>query len=848
MTPEEILEGLNTTLSPAVTGLTASVANAITALNEIKIRMEFQTGKVGELFDLVPADVTFPDGYILPNFAKVREDLTVALTAFTSIEYLHADAQAVDSAKLEGKTLEQVITNIKAQITGLAPAALDTFEELAARLENDADTVGQLLSQLADIGESLMTLTTALDGKAPASHTHSDYAATGHTHDDRYHTKIEMQALLDEKADVGAVSAGGVSQILKPTILTPTNGATNFTGAITASYATTDAFVGAQDFVHWQLSDSSSFATIVDSYEGVGNLTSWTPSAPANTSVYVRVMQGSDNHRSEWSSSINYTTPNIYIQAPTLSVTGTSSDVPETPTLTAGTFSVSGGSDTYTSTDFEVRKTSDNSLVWSTTHTGLSTSIPSGSLQVSTSYKFRARHNGTTYGSSAWTDVVATTKSAFVTYSNQGELGFSVAPTTEAFAVLSLAEMTGTTTVGHDNYGNYIHTNGSIVCWMPRMWYRIGHTSSPRYATYGANAIDMVPASAYANEAAANADGYVLHRAFIDGGSTKSGFFIDKYINSKSGSAAVSVKNGAPISLTTSTSFTNSNGMISGCTGILADAVYLARARGAWWNVTSVFMRGWLALCSLAQAQAADNTTDCAWYDATGVKNFPKGCNSGSLTDTNDNSVTFTSAGDSGASAKPKAGSGSPFAKTTHNGANNGVADVNGSMFQVDLGLTSPGTNATDAVNITSDLIYVLKQSAYLKDLTGGFGGSTDAWGTSANLVDRYDAITSPIAIGSSIGVVHWGNGTNAVLSNATSGAARDLCGFFFKDSNSVQSSGGSNLFGNDYFYKYNIANMFVLSCGNWDYTSAAGLFCRYLTDARSDDAGSVGFRSSAYV
>lgn len=603
------------------------------------------------------------------------------------------------------------------------------------------------------------------------------------------------------------------------------------------------------DTAYWQLwvDPSGTGFDFVHTYNPATNTNAPLNSTWLNTTTFeIFVCRDATLGDNVWEGSEGTIISTAYIAAPTVTVTGEPSSVPLTPTITGTAYSIVGSSETHTDTDIEVYQGA--TLVHSANVTTSLTSytMPSGILVAATSYTFKMRYNSTTL-TGAFGSKTATTSIA-PTASEQGELGFSVAPTTEAFAVLGLAEMTGTKTAGHDNYGNYQHTNGSIVCWMPRMWYRIGHASSPRYATYGANAIDIVPASAYANEAAANADGYVLHRAFIDGGSTKSGFFIDKYVNSKSGAAAVSVKNGVPISLTTSTSFTNSNGMISGCTGILADAVYLARARGAGWNVTSVFMRGWLALCSLAQAQAATNTTNCAWYDATGVNNFPKGCNNGSLADTNDSSVTFTSAGDSGASAKPKAGSGSNFAKTTHNGANNGVADVNGSLFQVDLGLTSPAANATDTVQITSDLIYVLKQSAYLKDLTGGFGGATDAWGTSGNLSDRYDAVTSPIAIGSSAGQAYWGNGTNAVLSNATSGVAKDFCGFFFKDSNSVQSSGGSNLFGNDYFYKYNRANMFVCSCGDWGHGSAAGVFSRDLSYYRSDGDGGVGFRSSAYV
>ncbi len=170
--------------------------------------------------------------------------------------------------------------------------------------------------------------------------------------------------------------------------------------------------------------------------------------------------------------------------------------------------------------------------------------------------------------------------------------------------------MTGTDDEIHDNYGNYQHTNGSVMVFVPKFYYRVANASAPQYATYGANSIEIAGIDQFSDTASANAAGYVLHRAFIDGGSEKSGFFIDKYLNSKSGDSAVSVKNQSPISLTTSTSY-NPSSTMTGCTGIMADAVVLGRARGSQYNQCSAFMLGALAILSLAHAQAATGTTAC---------------------------------------------------------------------------------------------------------------------------------------------------------------------------------------------------------------------------------------------
>ena len=61
----------------------------------------------------------------------------------------------------------------------------------------------------------------------------------------------------------------------------------------------------------------------------------------------------------------------------------------------------------------------------------------------------------------------------------QGKKGFSVEPCpgTVPYAVLGLSEMFGTKIAGHENCGNYIHFNGSIVCFMPRKWYRVGNST-----------------------------------------------------------------------------------------------------------------------------------------------------------------------------------------------------------------------------------------------------------------------------------------------------------------------------------------------------------------------------------
>ena len=600
------------------------------------------------------------------------------------------------------------------------------------------------------------------------------------------------------------ITADIASPLLQPIITSPANGTVDYIGIITSTYSTSESFVGVQDWVRWEASTDENFTTLIDSYEGSDNLINWTPAIGGLlylTTVYVRTKQGSDNYLSVWSEVISFTTPNTYITTPTLTVEGSPNNVTLTPLLSGSAFNVYNGVDTLISTDWQVLKASDSSVVWeSIGDTVNKTSIKTGDLVGSTSYIFKMRYKGATYGYSQWVQVTVTTK---ISIGIQGKKGFGVAQTDKPFAVLGLAEMTGTNDLTSDNYGNYIHTNGSIVCWCPKAYYRVGSSESPRFATYGANALDIVGAETFSTTAEANTAGYALHRAFINAGAEQSGFFIDKYMNSKDGTtASKSVFGGVPISLANTAGYTVSKGM-TGCSGILADAVVLSKARGTRWNTATAFMYGYLAMVSVAQAQSATSTDDVAWYDPTGVKNFPKGCNNNALSDVNDTSIVYDTAGDSVDANKPKTGATVGFAKTTHNGSANGVADLNGGMFEVTIGITNFGTSATASTAITDDTIYVLKQGVDVATLTGGWNTANDVWGDATNLATKYDLVTSPHPLGSSTGVVYCGNGSNAVLQNDLSGVNRDVCGFIPKNSSSTSGS-GVNLFGTDYLYKYN--------------------------------------------
>lgn len=425
----------------------------------------------------------------------------------------------------------------------------------------------------------------------------------------------------------------------------------------------------------------------------------------------------------------------------------------------------------------------------------------------------------------------------------QRGFGVGVCPEPSWLTELGLSEMEGTTDPSHDNYGNYQHTNGGVSVFVPKFYYRIGSVSSPNYVKYGLNAFDVCGIETFTTEAEANVAGWALHRAFIDDGKEKPGFFYDKYLASKDGTTSCkSVRNAHPISLHTSATYEPSSTM-TGCTGILADAVVLARARGYGWNAPSTFKPDALATITMAHAQASTSTDFCAWYDPTDTTNFPKGCNNNALGDFNDPSVTFQMA----VANKPLTGSASNLAKTTHNGQANGIADVNGAMSQVTIGLTQVGASATTATAITNGLCYVLKPTAKHADLTGGWSGATDAWGNAGALATRFDAINSFMPWGSTTGWVNFGNGSNQVFSGATSGTdyLRKCCGI--QMATSSMSAAGTPLFGNDGCYQYGVQNLVPLVAGRWAVSDLTGVFFRDWGLYRSAANTGCGIRAAAY-
>jgi 6-phosphogluconolactonase (cycloisomerase 2 family) len=218
-----------------------------------------------------------------------------------------------------------------------------------------------------------------------------------------------------------SAAAEDFAEIRTPSVTSPTEGQSDISPTPTIEgtpYAPVYS-VDARDFRQFQIDVAAGDFSdpVVDEQVDADNFTLTTPLA-TDTDFKVRIRDVSvTGAESEFSTVVAFKTADITVNQPTLTVEGAPNDVPETPELTTSAFDTTPtGEDTHAATDWEVRKTSDNSLVFSSlddTVNLLSITVPLGNLEEDTEYLFRARHIGTTFGAGPFAEVTATTVAAF---------------------------------------------------------------------------------------------------------------------------------------------------------------------------------------------------------------------------------------------------------------------------------------------------------------------------------------------------------------------------------------------------------------------------------------------------
>ena len=390
---------------------------------------------------------------------------------------------------------------------------------------------------------------------------------------------------------------------------------------------------------------------------------------------------------------------------------------------------------------------------------------------------------------------------------------------------MGLKPMSGCFNPASENYGNYIHTNGSIMCCIPAFCYRLGNATAPSYSRDGEDALEIRDATEFpqfSNDAAFSSpdfgDGWILHRAFVDGNKLKNAFFIDKYLCSNVNSQAASVKNADWLVCVNDTSQPFYTRVISGTAGAAHDALTLSRVRGDYYSLVTCYQWSAISLLSLAHGQAATSADACAWYDANHTTNFPKGATNAGVTDNDDSTVSYT-AHASRNDALAKTGSGTPFNKTTHNGQASGVADVAGMSSQWTMGASIP----------RKGIIYLISTSITAHEITKD---NVTLYSLSNPYFFRF------------IG----GGGTYFKgIRNGTKDLDWEGAGILPRD------TAESDLFGLDGYYgDCEIANGLKVGIG-YAWGASAGIFCRawsrdgYTSGSWSSQSYKYGFRAAAY-
>ena len=207
--------------------------------------------------------------------------------------------------------------------------------------------------------------------------------------------------------------------IVGPIITSPTEGetitgnSTTIVGSPYQTFSNSEAHLSTD----WEVSTDIDFTNIVkSSYNNTVNKTSWNVSGLAiNSEFFIRMRYKSASYSSIYSFPVKIITPDVYVSAPVLTVAGSPNSVLLSPLLTGSAFNVVNGSDTHVSTDWQVLKASDNSVVWeSMGDTVNKLSITVGVvLDIETEYKFRVRYNGSLF-SSNFTEKVETTVGIYV--------------------------------------------------------------------------------------------------------------------------------------------------------------------------------------------------------------------------------------------------------------------------------------------------------------------------------------------------------------------------------------------------------------------------------------------------
>lgn len=224
---------------------------------------------------------------------------------------------------------------------------------------------------------------------------------------------------------------------------------------------------------------------------------------------------------------------------PTVTVTGSPSDVPASPLIGTSAFQTVGVSDTHASTTWRVRKVSDNSVVWESVNNTVDKTqitVPNGILQTNTQYRFEAIHNGATLGASAVGFIQATTKAQFALIIGLLQVATGGGAGTYSRIDENFNTISNPGAAYFNNHPTYAGIvtqtiDGQAMVRIPKFWFKAGTVPSGPHAGKVYWMISDQPVS-----------GFSVHPAFIGAGGVEMGqIWVGQYQASSSGGKLQSV-------------------------------------------------------------------------------------------------------------------------------------------------------------------------------------------------------------------------------------------------------------------------------------------------------------------
>ena len=213
-------------------------------------------------------------------------------------------------------------------------------------------------------------------------------------------------------------SIAGDGFITTPQITQPIQDSTDIAIATVLEctpFATSTNVITSHLSTDWQISTSNTFSTITfQALDSTSKLSIVASNLEANTQYFARVRHKSVDFVSDWGMGVSYTTTAAGINTPTLSITGGTTDVIETPEFTGSTFTVTNDTDTHVSTTWEIYQ--GTTLIWASvadTSNKTSITVPSGELLANETYEAKITYNGAKY-TSATSSVSFSTLASFI--------------------------------------------------------------------------------------------------------------------------------------------------------------------------------------------------------------------------------------------------------------------------------------------------------------------------------------------------------------------------------------------------------------------------------------------------